>query len=216
MKNLARIVGFSLAVAIGAPAWAQSGESTPRAPTVDTAIGLSIGPLHRVITPSDHDTLKLGVDFRVLYGMAQAGVLVEATLPIDWGNVNSVGGMLGVQFAPGELRIDLLGVVGMHWYNGAGGKIVLGRGSEPGISASIPFVGTRIGLSWESRARRPFGLGALFLMEVDLDRFESTYTFTHVTCDRNCPTVPPTDTVTRTVAFGETHFGLLFRVYWRF
>lgn len=216
MKNLARIVGFSLAVAIASPAWAQTESETPKTPMFDVALGLSTGYLRRFITPSDQEALKLGVDLRLRYGMAQAGVLLEVTTPFSWGNVNSVGGMLGVQLATGGLRIDLLGAVGVHWYNDAGGRVVSPGEDVPGIGATIPFVGGRIGLSWEWRTVRPFGLGALFLMDVDLDRFESTYTYTRDTCTRSCPPVPPTETVTRTVAFGETHLGLLLRVYWRF
>lgn len=235
MKKLTGILGLSLAMAIGVPAWAQSSGAAPSAPrvysaspwalsqpapprlrAVDGSFGLSMGYLRRFITPRDWETLKLGLDLRVRYEMAQAGVLLEVTAPLGWGNVNSAAVMLGVVFTPGPLRIDLLGVAGLHWYNGAGGVDRLIGDDEPGINATIPFIGGRIGLSVEWGALRRNGFGVQLLMDTDLERFESTYSFTLVTCERNCPQVPPTATTTRTVAFGEVHLGVLARYHWRF
>ncbi len=117
----------------------------------------------------------IGVSALARSGMFGAGATAEASA-LFAARVGA-GVLGGVSYRHDNgLGLDLLGVFGVHHYEGVGSGIL---SSDPGVSGSTPFAGGRSRVSYQigSGARR-FQFGGTATLESDLLRFSKTSTYT--------------------------------------
>jgi hypothetical protein len=121
----------------------------------DSAGGLamSFSLLHRI------SFVELGGE---LYGAAAFG-----------GRIRSFGGLLGVHLGS-EFSVRAFAAAGVHGYRAVGHGLL---SDDPGVSGSSPYVGGRVMIGYSFPSRSRLFIGALCLVDEDLERQEKSVTY---------------------------------------
>ncbi len=95
-----------------------------------------------------------------------------------WGGSGGAGISLPT---PSWVRVDLLGLVGLHRYEGVGGAGVMPWSvfvNDPGIATTLPSVGARLSAAVELGGRARFVIGVKGLIDRDLGERTRSHTRT--------------------------------------
>jgi hypothetical protein len=164
-------------------------ENTPAQPRKAAASDISLNAYSGILTASEDGIGAVyGGEARYrLHWVEIGGFGEQGSTLFGWSNIG-VGGLVGAAWQSDfGLRLGLGAAGGEHFYTGVGKGFL---SADPGVSASMPFVGARARISYLfGRGPAHFELGAVGSLESDLDRVSRSSTYVQDPWFGGSPTV---------------------------
>lgn len=203
MNRIAPVAVFGVVLAVSCPARADP----PR------GVGLAFfsGEVQRSTAEGITSGMPIGLDVLARYGWLQGGFVIADQFDAHPFAINEAATTLGVMLGPAvpisdTFTIDVLAVGGRHTWSNATGNTL---SSADAVTASLPFVGARAGVTARSRGTIHWIGGLAFFAEDDLERRTASTSWTDTSLF-GTPTT--THEHSRSARLGGVVYGVIGRI----
>jgi hypothetical protein len=143
--------------------------------THETAMIAGLGYIGGLGTPEHDSAGGLAMSLRLLHriGFMELGGELYGAAAFG-GRIGSLGGLLGVHLGS-EFSVRAFAAAGVHGYSAVGMGLLT---DDPGVNGSSPFVGGRLMLGYSFPGRSRLFIGAICLLDEDLERQTKSVTYT--------------------------------------